>query len=585
MNLSQLNRTLLQVLLLPVAALLIIAAVFVWQIVSAVHTVERIQHADRNISYSVAIMLHLTEQETALRGYQITGNEIFLQPYTFAEQPLQRGFAALRTGLSALHESTQIVDRINADNQAYRKEIAEPLIAAVRAGEYTSDPGLNLREKARMDYLVRETRTLTLSQRDVRDQAVADFHTTVRHTIEASIGLAIAIGLMVGVFSRGQLRAVSTAFQTAVEALRRNALEASDSEQRLRTVLTSIADGVIVCDRDGRVEMLNTVAQELTGYSQAQSLRRPLDEILPLLHEETKAPVSSLNITAHEYGSFAGSLSYALLRKQDELTKTLLEYSVSPIFDNHHRPAGAVIVFRDITEQRQTQHALLASEKLAVAGRLAATIAHEIHNPLDAVINLLYLLRNNPAPEEQREFLDMASNELDRVAQISRAMLGMYRESKIPVAVEMTSLLRSLLLLLDHHLEQAGVTVETRLLPEATIMGYPAELRQVFTNLLTNALDVSPRGSKLIVSMDASSDPEGVMITVEDSGPGIPAEVLAHLFQPFFTTKGEQGTGLGLWVSRGIVEKHRGHVDIETSMEKDQHGTKLIVTLPAARTS
>ncbi|MDE1156409.1 MAG: ATP-binding protein [Acidobacteriaceae bacterium] len=581
MNLTQLHRTFLQVLLLPVVVLLVVAAVSVWQISSGVRTVERITQLDRNISYSVAISNQISDEDAGLRGFQITGNEIFLQPYQMAPRPLQSLFKNLRQNLIQLGESTSDIDQIEAANNRFRAQLGQSIIDAVNAGQYTSDPGLNLREKARTDALHDALHTFAYRQRDLRDAAVEHFHHTVKHLIEVAIWLAIVIGLMIGIFARGRLHAISIAFQTTLEALRKNTEEIHASEQRLRTILTSIGDAVFVCDTQGRIEMLNTVALALIQRPQDEALHQSLETLLPLLEEKSHEPLAPVltSITQQESGSSITRQGTLVDPGGQEL---VLDASASIILDAFDHPTGTVIVLRDVTEQRQTLTTLLATEKLAVAGRLAATIAHEIHNPIDAVMNLLYLLRNDPTPEERTEFLKLAASELDRVVQISRAMLGMYRESKTPVKVDIAELLESLSLLLEPHFSQGEVTLEKHLLPGVIVMGYPAELRQVFTNLLTNALDACAPGATVSITMQRDIQPHQLRINVTDTGTGIPAETQAHLFTAFYTTKGEQGTGLGLWVSRGIVEKHGGRILLKSDTSPAHHGTTLSVLLPRA---
>jgi signal transduction histidine kinase len=221
--------------------------------------------------------------------------------------------------------------------------------------------------------------------------------------------------------------------------------------------------------------------------------------------------------------------------------------------------------------ERRTRAALLANEKLAVAGRLAATIAHEIHNPLDSVANLLYLLQHDPHDPEAKHFLDVAQTELARVTQISRAMLSLYRESRAPVAVNLKDMLDDLLLLLEGRFNSIGVSVSADLPDSLSVEGYPAELRQVFTNIISNAAEAAGEGGTVAIcaapQVPAPDDSgqvwqAGVVVDVIDNGPGIPPEVMDHLFQPFFTTKGERGTGLGLWVSQGIIRKHGGKLEL-----------------------
>ncbi len=246
--------------------------------------------------------------------------------------------------------------------------------------------------------------------------------------------------------------------------------------------------------------------------------------------------------------------------------------------------AGVVLVFRDITDLRRRDEALMAHEKLAVAGRLSASIAHEIHNPLDSVANLHYLMANETDPALQQRYLAMAQQELNRTLQISRAMLGLYREPKAPVEVDLRELLESVLLLLDRQLKDQSIAVDRRLGDGDTVQGFPGELRQVFTNLITNGAEASGRGGRVQVMVESSFPADsrpGALVTITDSGPGIQEAHQAKLFKPFFTTKGEQGTGLGLWVSRGIVEKHGGKIELTNSTDPIFPGAAVRVYLPA----
>jgi signal transduction histidine kinase len=238
--------------------------------------------------------------------------------------------------------------------------------------------------------------------------------------------------------------------------------------------------------------------------------------------------------------------------------------------------------------ERRTQEALLANEKLAVAGRLAATIAHEIHNPLDSVSNLLYLMKGGTTEEEFKQFIDMAERELARVTQISRAMLGLYRESKAPVPVDLQEILQEILLLMEHRFQELGVSVSSDIPNPIVVDAFPAELRQVFTNLITNAAEAANSGGEVRISASALQAginsaglkmSSGALIIIADNGSGISDEVRPHLFQPFFTTKGERGTGLGLWVSRGIIHKHGGTIDLASDTDESAHGTVVSVFL------
>ncbi|HLK31643.1 MAG TPA: GAF domain-containing protein [Terriglobales bacterium] len=232
-------------------------------------------------------------------------------------------------------------------------------------------------------------------------------------------------------------------------------------------------------------------------------------------------------------------------------------------------------VRQQLEERARTEVALIKTERLATAGRLAATIAHEINNPLEAVTNLIYLARTAP-PEEAGRYLRMVEEELSRIAHITKMTLGFYRDSGAPGAVNMGELVREVLALYEVKLRAKNIRVQFEEGEPQSILGSKGELRQVLANLVANALDVLPNGGALRLSI--RTDLGMVQLQVADNGSGISSENLNRIFEPFFTTKAELGTGLGLWVSRQIVEKHGGTIAVESSPA----GTCFTISLPAA---
>ncbi len=589
MNLNQLNRALRRTLLLPIIALALVAGALAWQVMDAERAVAHIQLADANIETATLITAYMVDEETGLRAYQTTGNEIFLQPYEYAAEPLRSSIRRLHEGLEKQGASTDPVDSLRTRHLAWVRTTAEPIISSVQAGSETRDPGLNLRAKGRMDAMRGIIRGVTADQTQRRNQAVDNWHLELRHTVEALVGTVLIAGLLIGIFAYNQLHNVSHAFQQTLSALRKHAQATYDSEQRLRAILISLGEAVVVCDLEGCIELMNPAAEKLSGVPLAEARNRRFDEIFRLEGEAShQPPESPIAVVRRELRQIAPSEAF-LLRRPDG-TELTVDESGAPVYERNGEIAGIVLVLRDSTQQRRTQSALLASEKLAVAGRLAATIAHEIHNPLDSVSNLLYLMRTGTNAEENARFLDMAQGELSRATQISRALLGMYRESRTSVALDVSSLLGSVLVLLERRFKDIGVRINADLEQPAVVSGFPAELRQVFTNLLTNAAEASPRGESVKLRTRASSglDPSdataarrpGILITVEDGGPGVAQDIQRQLFQPFFSTKGEAGTGLGLWVSKGIIEKHGGTIDLASSTDAENHGTIVSVFLP-----
>jgi PAS domain S-box-containing protein len=586
-NLTQFNRILRQAFLLPVIALLLTAIALYWQIRNANETVQLIQQVDTRIAQVATVGRLIVDEESGLRGFQTTADERFLVAFHDAEDHISAEFDRL-TSISALDVvQKRNIEDLRNDYQNWHDAFALPIIATVRAGGQANDVNLNLYGKTLMDHVRQDVDAINQHSEARRTVRINQWRRQVRNMLEALIAIALGMGVLIGLFMRGRLHAVSAAYRTSLEILRKRAEEIFQSEQQLRTTLASIGDGVITCDAEGRVQMMNPVASELTGWSQPEAVGRPLDEVFHIINEQTGQPLETPVAKVKRLNAVVGVTNHTALIRKDS-TSIIIADSGAPIRDQTGAIVGSVLVFRDITIERRTQEALLASEKLAVAGRLAATIAHEIHNPLDAVSNLLYLMRNGVSEEESKQFIDMAERELARVTQISRAMLGLYRESRAPVPVDLKAILEEILLLMEHRFIELGVTVHTDLPSPVLVDAFPAELRQVFTNLITNAAEAAtPRGEVRVsastlaagISSSGQKMPPGALVIIADNGAGIADDVRPHLFQPFFTTKGENGTGLGLWVSRGIVGKHGGTIDVASDTGNSSHGTVVSVFL------
>ena len=578
------KRTMRQVLLLPVVACLVLAAILVWQISGANATVGLIEQADQRIALATLVEKLVVDEETGLRGYQTTADPRFLQPYHDAEVPMQQAIAQLQSMTRPGQQ--QLLNQFIQQHQTWHQGFAEPLIATIAAGGHATDVDLNLQGMARMNAMRDSLKAIVSAAEQSRKNRIAQWRLQTRHILFLLIGMALAIGLLIGLFTRVRLKSAYDSFQHQLDLQRQRTQELFESEQHLRTTLASIGDGVIVCDAEGRVQMMNLVAQDLTGWTESEAQNRPLEEVFHIVNEITRQPVENSVVRVQRLKRIVGVSQHTILLRKDG-AEISVDDSGAPIRDAAGEITGIVMVFRDITLELKTRAALLANEKLAVAGRLAATIAHEIHNPLDSVANLLYLLQHEPKEEESKQFLQMAHNELARVTQISRAMLSLYRESNAPVSVNLKEMLDDLLLLMQRRFQILGVTVSTDLPPEIAVEGFPAELRQVFTNLIINAAEAAGQGGNVTVRVRPQPDgaasgqaaEAGATVEIMDNGPGISPENRSRIFQPFFTTKGQSGTGLGLWVSQGIIRKHAGTIDIDSRTEGPNHGATARVFL------
>lgn len=344
----------------------------------------------------------------------------------------------------------------------------------------------------------------------------------------------------------------------------RHAQEMRAREEWFRITLTSIGDGVIATDQNGHVTFLNPIAEELTGITTASAAGRNILDIFPIFNESTMAPVDNPVAKVIEHDRPMGLANHTVLRKPNG-TLTPIDDSAAPIRDDNGKLIGVVLVFRDISVSRKTERVLRNAEKLGAAARLSATVAHEINNPLEAAINLVYIARLDPhLPAAVTQQLTQAEQELERVAHITRQTLGFFRDNNDPEPIELESVVGSVFRLYSNKLVSKRIRVERHFGKCPPIRGVQNEVKQVLSNLISNAADAVAIGGTIIVTLRCVEDAgrTTVHVLVEDDGPGVADEHKERIFEPFFTTKRDVGTGLGLWVSREIIERHGGSIEL-----------------------
>ena len=580
MNLREFQRVLKQAFFVPLLALVALAGVLLWQVRDAQQAQRWLDHSDR-VSTRVAELERLIiDQETALRGFELTGDQTMLAPFKAASEPIDAHFDSIRRHVSDNPEQISNLVRVH-DRYLLWLGFANNVLSTPNAA---ANAPLNHRGKELMDAVRDAMRTMSDTEDKIRSSRLENTLILERRELMVIIAGALLVGIALSIFSLTRLRQVSSAYQRSLDELQKRSNELYESREWLHTTLRSIGDAVMVCDANSNVQFMNPVSEELTGWPLDEAVNKPLRQVFHIIHEHTRKEAENPVEKVRRLNKVIGLANHTALISRNG-TEYVIDDSAAPINDKSGNLIGIVLVFRDITDQKRAEAALIASEKLAVAGRLAASIAHEIHNPLDSVANLHYLLANESNAEKRAEYLSMAQQELKRTLQISRTLLNLYREPNAPVKVDLKELLESVLLLLHRRLDMQSVTVQHNFDGSFVVEGFPAELRQVFTNLITNAADATGINGKILIRMHGVPAEElhgsGVMVEILDSGPGIPHHAEQKLFQPFFTTKGEKGTGLGLWVSMGIVQKHGGTIRLKNSEDPDLHGAWVRVYLPA----
>jgi PAS domain S-box-containing protein len=366
-----------------------------------------------------------------------------------------------------------------------------------------------------------------------------------------------------------QLEAVNAQLQSDI-AERRGAEDAlRESESRFRSLFETSPIAVLMTVPDGRVLAANPAACAMFGMSEAEICRAGRKGLVDPGDPRMAAVLEQRQRTGRVVAA-----ELTCIRANNQRFLAELDTVIVP-----GSPNRSFVMLRDITERKRTEAALLQSEKLASIGRMAAAIAHEINNPLAAVMNLLFLAnKTRGLPESTRQLLETADAELRRIAHIARQSLGFYRESNAPAPTSVTEVLDSVFDLLKNRLKAKHASVEKQWEGDVQITAVRGELRQVFSNLVSNSLDaIDERG---MIKVRVASGRQRVRVTVTDNGKGIAPGTLPHIFEPFFTTKDTVGTGLGLWVSQQIIEKHGGKIRVRSRLEGLRRGTTFSVVLP-----
>ncbi len=404
--------------------------------------------------------------------------------------------------------------------------------------------------------------------------------------------------------SKGNLTRLGPAIERELaEAASRRVKRATEralrsSEERFHRLVEATPLALLIADMAGRVTYSNGGAERLLGFTQARLSGEGLHLSGILAPEDYGPAPADANLNQH----IAAGLQTKVDGHQKETWEATCydaDRTAIPVLLGAAvlNPEAApdlrqfAIFFVDLRAQKRGEEVLRRTEKLAAAGRLAASIAHAINNPLEPIVNCMYLVEQGTLDDASRGYLQMAQRELDRVTHITTQTLRFYRQSSRPMPTAIPDLLDSVLALYEARLRDHGIAVVRDYDSAPPIVALDGEIRQVLANIIGNAID-SMIGSDGANTLVLRARPRrlwrtgelGVALMVVDRGTGIDKETLERIYEPFFSTKGITGTGLGLWVSREIIEKHSGAIQVRTRMT-DPSGTLFRVLLPLESTT
>ena len=389
---------------------------------------------------------------------------------------------------------------------------------------------------------------------------------------------------LIPVYDNGQIAGVYDAYRNTTETVMA-AQRLRESEERLK-MATEVAElGIFVWHTaEDRPRWENERMYTIFGRTHAEGPVNGEKFINEVVHPEYREPFKLAFQKTLETGEpffFEGMIT------RGDGASSWIEATGQSQPKADGTPGNILGTIRDTTLLRKSEAALRTAEKLSVVGRMAASIAHEINNPLAAVTNLLFLARQADEPADVRKFLDAAEVELRRVSAITNQTLRFYRQTTSPRAATPDELFEAVLSIYHGRLVNGRVDVQPRLRATLPINCFDGEIRQVLNNLVGNAIDAMHGSGRLQLRSRHSTNwrtgEKGLTLTVADTGIGMSAETMQRIFEPFFTTKGSNGTGLGLWVSDDIVKRHRGTLRFRSCQKNGRSGTVFALFLPFDR--
>jgi PAS domain S-box-containing protein len=344
----------------------------------------------------------------------------------------------------------------------------------------------------------------------------------------------------------------------------------------LAAIVESSDEVIISKNLDGMVTSWNAAASRVFGYTAEEMIGQSILKLIPEeLHPEEKTFIEKL-----KSGQCTEQFETRRITKSGQMLDVSL--TLSAVRDGQGKVIGTSKILRDISIAKRLEQSILQAEKLAATGRMAATIAHEINNPLEAVMNLLYLIRPTISGDEGHAYLATAESELQRVSHIAKQTLGYYREHASATPVSLNDIVQHTVTIYEPRCQASGIKIFQSLTSARKVLLRRGEMLQVISNLLANSIYALSDGGNIWVDVrDSEIEPQGVALSLRDNGEGIGPEALPRVFDAFFTTRATIGTGLVLFVAKQLIEGHGGRISIESTKDVREHGTNVHVFLPS----
>ncbi len=534
-----------------------------------------VSHTQQVLAQVAQIQLLIANAETGQRGYIYTGDPSLLGPYDLAETQLDPNLQLLANLTIDNPQEQEQIAQLRLLIQTKTEMLSEAILL-FQSGYPDNAKEMVVSERGRL-LLAKINKSLTeigSAESSLKSSGSAAYQASLnRTTVYIYVANCIvSIGLLFLAFH----------IRSEIRLRERRARGRLAREKWFRSVLTCLGHAIIATDTQGFVTFLNPQAERLMGIPLSQAKGQPIDKVFPLLDGATLEPVQNLVNGVIERG-YSEDLERGAFLRNGNGNLFPIRDSATLIRDRNDKPLGAVLAFKDSTLAPLPNGFSIDGDSIAVPSALLTTASHKIDTPLVAACDLIYIAKlTDNMPTDALNLLGMAEGHLARVSHISREFLGYYRQSTPPEPIDLATLVDSVLEGFSNICRSKNITVMREFRQCPPVIGLSAELTQAVTNLVSNAVDAAPFGGTIRaqLSCPAQANSKALLLRIHDNGPGIEPADRVHLFEPFFTTKQGGGYGLGLWTSKGIVERHGGSIQITHEDGQSANGTAVNILLP-----